>query len=63
MLKITLFAAAAAAITTGFGVWVAAPSNARVPSTVAVIEPVQVMTNAKALPTEEFTDYTFVFVH
>jgi hypothetical protein len=62
MLKITLFAVAAAAITTGFGVWAAAPTNARVTSTVAVIEPVHLMTNAKGLPTEEFADYTFVFV-
>jgi hypothetical protein len=63
MFKIILFAVAAAVITTGFGVWAAAPTNARVPSTAAVIEPVQFMTNAKSLPIEEFTDYTFVFVH
>jgi hypothetical protein len=63
MLKIALFAVAAAATTTGFGVWATAPTNARVPSTVAAIEPVQLMTNTKALSTEDFTDYTFVFVH
>jgi len=32
MRKITLFAVPAAVIATGFGVWVAAPTNARAPS-------------------------------
>jgi hypothetical protein len=61
MRKITLFAVAAAVIATGFGVWAAAPTNARVPSTSQGIEPFQLMMNAKGLATAEFDDYTFVF--
>jgi hypothetical protein len=33
------------------------------PSTVQGIEPLQMMVNAKELPTVEFADYTFVFAH
>jgi hypothetical protein len=51
-------AAAALIAITGFG-----PTQARVPSTGPGIEPLQVMTNANGLPTEEFVDYTFVFTH
>jgi hypothetical protein len=61
MRKITLFAVAAAVIATGFGVWAAAPTNARAPSMGQGIEPFQLMLNAKGLPTEELVDYTFVF--
>jgi hypothetical protein len=62
MRKITLFAVAAATIASGvFGLWAAAPTNARVPSTGQGIEPFQLMMNAKSLPTEEFADYTFVY--
>jgi hypothetical protein len=62
MRKTTLFAVAAATIATAvFGVWAAAPTNARVPSTGQEIEPFQLMMNAKSLPTEEFADYTFVY--
>jgi len=62
MRKITLFAVAAAIIATGvFGVWAASPTNARAPSTSQRIEPVQLMLNAKGLPTVEFADYTFVY--
>ena len=61
--QMKLFAIAAAMIVTGFAVWAAAPSNARVPSTTQGIEPIQLMMNAKHLPTEEFVDYSFVFVH
>jgi hypothetical protein len=61
MRKIALFAVAAAVIATGFGVWAAAPTNARAPSMGQGIEPFQLMLNAKGLPTEEFADYTFVF--
>jgi hypothetical protein len=59
--KITLFAVAAAVIATGFGVWAAAPTNARAPSMGQGIEPFQFMLNAKGLPTGELVDYTFVF--
>jgi hypothetical protein len=61
MRKITLFAVAAAVIATGFGVWAAAPTNARVPSTSQGIEPFQLMMNAKGLPTAEAYDHGFVF--
>jgi hypothetical protein len=64
MRKTTLFAVAAAAlIAAGFGVWAAAPTNARVPTTSQGIEPLQLMMNAKGLPTEEIVDYSFVFVN
>jgi hypothetical protein len=64
MRKITLFAVAAAVIATGFGVWAAAPTSARIsPSMSQGIEPLQIMMNAKGIPTEEFADYTFVFQH
>jgi hypothetical protein len=63
MRKITLFTVVAAVIATGFGVWAAAPTNARVPSMGQGIEPFKLMMNAKGLPTEEFADYTFVFQH
>jgi hypothetical protein len=61
MRKITLFAVAATLIATGFGVWAAAPTNARVPSTSQGIEPFQLMMNAKGLPTAEAYDHGFVF--
>ena len=62
MSKITLFAVAAAGIATGFGVWAAAPTSARVtPSMGQGIEPIQLMMNAKGLPTAEAYDHGFVF--
>ena len=62
MRKTTLFAVATALIATGFGVWAASTTTARVaPSTGDGIEPFQLMMNAKELPTAEFADYTFVF--
>jgi hypothetical protein len=62
MRKITLFAVAAAIVASGvFGVWAVSPINARAPSTGQGIEPVQLMMNAKGLPTVEFADYTFVY--
>jgi hypothetical protein len=65
MRKTTMFAAAIAAvlIATGFGVWAASPTNARVPSTGQGIDPHQMMMNASAMPVTEFVDYSFVFVH
>jgi hypothetical protein len=50
-----------ALIAIGLGVWAAAPTNARVPSTGQGIEPFELMINAKGLPSEELVDYTFVF--
>ena len=62
MRKITLFAFAPGLIAIGFGVWAASPANAPVsPSIGQGIEPLQMMVNAKELPTVEFADYTFVF--
>ena len=64
MRKITLFAFAPGLIAIGFGVWAASPANAPVsPPIVQGIEPLQIMANAKELPTVEFADYTFVFAH
>ena len=65
MRKTTMFAAAIAAvlIATGFGVWAASPTNARVPSTGQGIDPHQMMMKASAMPVTEFVDYSFVFVH
>jgi hypothetical protein len=54
---------AAVLIATGFGVWATSPTNARVPSTGQGIDPYQMMMNASAMPTTEFADYSFVFVH
>jgi hypothetical protein len=61
MRKTTLFAVAAVLIATGFGVWAVVPSKARVPSTRQGIEPIQLMMNAKGLPTAEIYDHGFVF--
>jgi hypothetical protein len=61
MRKISMIAVTVAVIATGLGVWAAAPTNARAPSTGQGIEPFQLMKNAKGLPTEEFADYTFVY--
>ena len=62
MHKTTLFAVAAAVIATGFGLWAASDTNARVaPSMAQGIEPLQLMMNEKGLATVEFADYTFVF--
>ena len=64
MRNTTLFAFAPALIAIGFGVWAASPVNAPVsPSLGQGIEPLQIMVNAKELPTVEFADYTFVFAH
>ena len=60
MRKTTLFAAAAALIATGFGVWAASPARVS-PSIGQGIEPFKLMVNARELPTVEFADYTFVF--
>jgi hypothetical protein len=61
MRKITMFAVAATMFAIGFGVWAAAPTNARVPSTSQGIEPIQLMMNTKGLPTAEAYDHGFVF--
>jgi hypothetical protein len=64
MRNTALFAFSPALIAIGFGVWAASPTNAPVsPSIVQGVEPLQMMVNAKELPTVEFADYTFVFAH
>jgi hypothetical protein len=66
MRKISLFAVTAALIVAGLGAWVATTTQARVIAPVgirAAIDPLQIMMNAKELPTEEFVDYSFVFNH
>jgi hypothetical protein len=54
---------AAAMIAVGFGFWVASPSSARAPSLSQSVDPHQMMMNAGAMPTTDFVDYSFVFVH
>jgi hypothetical protein len=63
MRKISSFAVAPAAlVVTGFGVWAASTTNGSVAASISHrIEPLQLMLNAKELPTVEFADYTFVF--
>jgi hypothetical protein len=64
MRNTAMFGFAPALIAIGFGVWAASPANAPAsPSRVQGIEPLQMMVNAKELPTVEFVDYTFVFAH
>ena len=64
MRNATLFAFTPALIAIGFGVWAASPTQAPVsPSLGQGIEPLQMMVNAKEMPTVEFVDYTFVFAH
>ena len=60
MRKTTLFAAAAALIAAGFGVWAASPARVS-PSISQRIEPLRLMVNAKDLSRAELVDYTFVF--
>jgi hypothetical protein len=63
MRKISVFAiAAAATVAIGVGVWAASTTNARVASSTGDgIEPIQLMMNAKGLPTAEAYDHGFVF--
>jgi hypothetical protein len=61
MRKISLFAVAAAVIATGFGVWAASTTNARVPSIGQGIEPFQLMMNAKELSAQHYDDFSLVF--
>jgi len=62
MRKISLFAFSPALIAVGFGVWAASPANTPAsPSLGQGIEPLQIMVNAKEMPTVEYADYTFVF--
>ena len=63
MRKISLFVIATFLILTGVGGWIASTTQARVdaPALAETINPSQIAMNARDLPTEQFTDYTFVF--
>ena len=62
MRNTALFAFSPALIAIGFGVWAASPAKAPVSlAIVQGIDPLQMMVNAKEMPTVEFVDYTFVF--
>jgi hypothetical protein len=64
MRKIGLIAVAAALTLVGVGgwmEWVASSSQARLAPAGDSVDPMQIMTNAKNLPHEEHTDYTFIF--
>jgi hypothetical protein len=63
MRKISLIAVAAVVILAGVGGWVASTTHARVQAPLAVggIDPLQIATNARDLPTEHFVDYSFEF--
>jgi len=63
MRKISMYVVAILLILTCAGVWITSTSQARVeaPALAERIDPSQITMNARNLPTEEFTDYTFVF--
>ena len=62
MRKVCPFAVAAALISAGVAGWVGSATYARVPAPAeAAVDPLQLMMNAKDLPTAEFVDHTFVF--
>ena len=63
MRKISLYAAAAVLILTGFAVWAAFSSHAQVEAATLTdrIDPMEITINAHDLPTTEFIDYTFHF--
>jgi hypothetical protein len=62
MRKISMFAVAATLIATGFGVWAAPTTTARVaPSIGQGIEPFQLMMNAKELPAHHYDDFSLIF--
>ena len=63
MRKISLYVIATFLILTGVGGWIASTTQARVeaPTLAETINPLKITTNARGLPTEQFTDYTFVF--
>jgi hypothetical protein len=64
MRKMGLFAVAAALTLVGVGAWmewITADSQAGIAPAGDSLNPSQIMTSAKNLPTPEFVDYTFVF--
>jgi hypothetical protein len=62
MRRISLFAAVAALMLAGIGVWAASTTQARVDIPVqARLDPLQLMVNGPDLPTEHYVDYSLVF--
>jgi hypothetical protein len=62
MRKIFPFAVVATLILAAVGGWVGSTTYARVRAPAgAMVDPSQLMMNAKDLPTTEFVDHTFVF--
>jgi hypothetical protein len=62
MRKTGLFAVAVALILAGIGGWAASNTQARVATASSIgINPFQMMTNAKHLPTEYYRDFSMVF--
>ena len=63
MRKISLHVIATFLILTGVSGWIASTTQARVeaPTLAETINSLQITMNARDLPTEQFTDYTFVF--
>ena len=59
MRKISMFAAALVLI--GIGTWAVTINQRVAASTPAGIDPLQMMANAKDLPSTHYVDYTFVF--
>ena len=62
MRNVIIVTAAYFALATGVGAWAASTTQAHVANPAGdPLDPVQIMTSAKNLPTEELVDYTFVF--
>jgi hypothetical protein len=62
MRKISLFAVAATLILAGVGSWAASTTQARVDTPpVPGVDNIQLMMNARDLPTEHWVDYSVVF--
>ena len=59
MRKISMFAAVLILI--GIGTWGVTTNQRVAASTPAGIDPLQMMVNAKDLPSTQYVDYTFVF--
>jgi len=62
MRNITIVTAACLALAVGVGAWATSTTQARVATPAGdPLDPMQIMSSAKNLPTTEFEDYTFVF--
>jgi hypothetical protein len=63
MRKISLYVLATFLVLIGVGGWIASTTQARVEAITQIetIDPSRITMSTRALPTEQFTDYTFVF--